>query len=182
MHGKGVIHRDIKPANIMLMEVDGRTVCKLIDLSISAVELESRDEVSQTLRTGTTTLQALAGTPHFMSPEQIQLGKTITSQTDLWSLGVVIFQSLSGQLPFASEETDRMKILYAIVNDQPAQLSDAIEEVGGVSDAISEFTHRALQKGLLQRFDSAAEMEAALWEVTKSSGDERFGLFISYRV
>eukprot|EP01045_Picozoa_sp_COSAG04_P001762 COSAG04_NODE_60_length_30221_cov_15.908837_9_plen_246_part_00 len=85
MHGKDVIHRDgtphsfacplpalmrgavtlaVKPSNIMLTEVDGRFICKLIDLSISAVEMSARDDVSQTLRTGTTSLGALAGTPH----------------------------------------------------------------------------------------------------------------------
>ena len=117
IHDKGVIHRDIKPTNLMLTEVDGRNVYKLIDFSISAVERDSREDVSETLQTGTTTLQALAGTPHFMSPEQIREGTAITPQTDLWSLGVVIFQALSGHLPFAPEETDRMKIAYAIVHN-----------------------------------------------------------------
>ena len=182
MHGKGVIHRDIKPANIMLTEVEGRKVYKLIDFSISAVERECREDVSQTLRTGTTTMEALAGTPHFMSPEQVQERTVITRQTDLWSMGVVMFQALSGRLPFAPEESDRMKILYAIVNEPPAQLSDVIAEVGGVSDSISDFTNRCLQKSLSQRFGSAEAMEAALWSVTESSGDEKYGLFISYRV
>ena len=123
-----------------------------------------RDEVSQTLQTGTTTLQAVAGTPHFMSPEQFDEGATITPKTDLWSLGVVIFQSLSGQLPFAPDESEWVKIAFAIVHKEPAHLSDAIEVVGGVSDAMSEFTHRALQKDM-QGFGTAAEMEAALWEL-----------------
>ena len=181
MHGKGVIHRDIKPANIMLTEVDGRIVYKLIDFSISAVERESREDVSQTLRTGTTTLQALAGTPHFMSPEQIQEGTTVTAQTDLWSLGVVMFQALSGHLPFAPEESDRFKIANTIVSKKPPQLLDAIE-AGGVSDSISDIIDHALQKKLLDRFESAEAMESALKEAITSSGGEQFGLFISYRV
>eukprot|EP01046_Picozoa_sp_COSAG06_P043017 COSAG06_NODE_5570_length_3395_cov_9.177161_1_plen_845_part_10 len=182
MHGKTVIHRDIKPANIMLTEVDGRIVYKLIDLSISAVEREAREDVALTLRTGTTTLQALEGTPHFMSPEQIQEGTAVTVQTDLWSLGVVLFQALGGTLPFAAEETDRTKILYAIVNAQPPQLSDVVKEAGGVSDSISDFTDHALQKRLLDRFETAQAMESALEDAISLSGGERFGLFISYRV
>ena len=182
MHGKAVIHRDIKPANIMLTEVDGRIVYKLIDLSISAVEREAREDVSQTLRTGTTSLQALAGTPHFMSPEQIQEGTAVTAQTDLWSLGVVMFQALGGTLPFAAEESDRTKILYAIVNAQPPQLSDVIKEAGGVSVSISDFIDHALQKRLLDRFETAQAMKSALEDAITLSGDERFGLFISYRV
>eukprot|EP01043_Picozoa_sp_COSAG02_P038966 COSAG02_NODE_3043_length_7483_cov_14.489166_2_plen_1135_part_00 len=182
MHSKHVIHRDIKPSNIMMTGVDGRVMHKLIDFSISAVERESRDEVSKTMQTGTATLQALAGTPHFMSPEQIQVGKEITPQTDLWSLGVVVFFALSGVLPFAPEESDRNKIFFSVVNEQAVQLSHAIQEVGAVSDSISEFTDRALKKGLTQRFTSAVDMTAALEEVISSSCNEQFGLFISYRV
>ena len=54
----------MKPSNIMFTETDGHAVCKLIDLSISAVEMAAREDVSQTLRTGTTNLAAQAGTPH----------------------------------------------------------------------------------------------------------------------
>ena len=57
----------VKPSNIMLTEVDGRTICKLIDLSISAVEMNAREAVSQTLRTGTTSLEGMVGTPHCAS-------------------------------------------------------------------------------------------------------------------
>ena len=181
MHGHGVIHRDLKPANIVLTKVDGRLVGKLIDFSISAVERESRDDVSQTLRTGTTTLGELAGTPHYMSPEQIREGVTITAQTDLWSLGVVMYESLSGVLPFAPKEHDRFKITEAIVTKEPPEISDAIEarvkehdkvhEVGAVTDGIASFTLRALQKDLTQRFGSAAEMIAALNDAITMSGD-----------
>ena len=62
-----LMFRTVKPSNIMLTEVDGRTICKLIDLSISAVEMEAREGVSQTLRTGTTSLEGMAGTPHCAS-------------------------------------------------------------------------------------------------------------------
>jgi serine/threonine-protein kinase len=113
----------------MLTEKEGRLVCKLIDFSISAVEQDSRADVSQTLQTGTTSLGALAGTPHYMSPEQIQEGLVITPQTDLWSLAVVVFECLSGVLPFAPKEGNKLKICYAIMHTEAPELTNVVEEV-----------------------------------------------------
>ena len=182
MHEQNVIHRDIKPSNIMLTEVDGRLICKLIDFSISAVEYEARADVGMTIQTGTISLGALAGTAHYMSPEQIQEGVVVTPQADLWSLGVVIFECLSGALPFAPKESDMFKICNAIMSKEAPELSDIIEEVGAVSEAVVTFVHTALLKDLSQRFGTAAEMTAGLEEVISTSGDDEFGLFISYRV
>eukprot|EP01046_Picozoa_sp_COSAG06_P062374 COSAG06_NODE_14050_length_1194_cov_1.315982_1_plen_197_part_10 len=162
---------------IMLTEVDGRTLFKLIDLSISAVEEDARADVSNTLATGTTSLAALAGTAHYMSPEQIQEGVVVTPQTDLWSLGVVMFECLSGLLPFAAEESDRFKIAFAVINPAQAapELSDVIEEVGAVSEGMVAFVQQALQKDLSRRFGTAAIMTAALDEMLTMSGDDAFG-------
>ena len=161
MHDKKVIHRDIKPSNIMLTEVDRRTTYKVIDLSIAAVEAEARDGVSQTLQTGTTSLGALAGTPHYMSPEQVQEGVVATAQTDLWSLGVVMFECLSGKLPFAPQESDRFKIALAIGNPalNAPEVADIIEEVGAVSEGMVAFVSQALQKDIAYRFGTAAIMQ-----------------------
>ena len=104
MHSKQVIHRDVKPANIMRCGGDDRGaagVYKLIDLGIAAVELGAQGGVSETMQTGTTGLAALVGTPHYMSPEQLRAGVVVTHQTDLWSLGVVMFTVLTGACPFA---------------------------------------------------------------------------------
>jgi serine/threonine-protein kinase len=182
MHDKNVIHRDLKPENIMLTEVDGRIIFKLIDLSISAVEEDARADVSKTLATGTTSLRGLAGTPHYMSPEQFDGDVAVSIQADLWGLGVVMFECLSGVLPFAKEVHDRNRIAYAIVNKPAPELSDVIEEVGAVSDGMVAFVQQALQKDLSRRFGTAAAMTAALDEMFTMSADDRFGLFISYRV
>ena len=183
VHGKNVIHRDIKPSNIMLAEVDGRQVYKIIDFSISAVEREARADVAKTLRTGTTSLGALAGTAHYMSPEQIQEGCVVTPQTDLWSLGVVMFECLSGVLPFAPAERDRFRICYAIVSGgEPPELCELVEEVGAVSESMATVVRNALQKNLSQRYATATEMSASLDDMLTTSGHERFALFISYRV
>lgn len=181
MHSQGVIHRDIKPANICLTEVDGQRLYKLIDLSIAAMELGNRDGVSKTLVTGTTGLAALIGTPHYMSPEQFSEGVVVTTQTDLWSLGVVMFEALGGAKPFGRRDTDRNVISYAIVNTSAPALDDEIEEVGVVSEPMSSVVSRALKKDLGQRFQTAADMRQALEDAIKFQGDETFSLFISYR-
>ena len=177
MHTRGVTHGGLRPANILFTEVDGRHVAKLINFSIAAVERETSD-LRTMLATTTHSLQALVGTPHYMSPEQYLEDVRVTAQTDLWSLGVVLFESLSGVLPFASAETDLYKIGYTIVSKEPPELSDVIEEVGTVTDGINHFTLRALQKDLLQRFSSAAEMTVALNDAIATTG-ANFGLFIS---
>ena len=117
-----------------------------------------------------------------MSPEQFDADVVVSIQTDLCSLGMVIFECLSGVQPFAQGVRDRNKISYAIVNKEALELADVIEEVGAVSEGMSAFVHKALLKGLSQRFCTAAEMTAALNEMLTMSGDESFGLFISYRV
>jgi tRNA A-37 threonylcarbamoyl transferase component Bud32 len=181
MHEKSVIHRDIKSANIVLTEKDGRVLSKLIDFSIAAVEMGARDDVSKTMLTGTTALQSAVGTAHYMSPEQIQAGMVVTPQTDLWSLGVVLYECLSGALPFAPLESNHFKVTNAIVNTEPPELSDVIEEVGAVSDPVAAVVLCALEKDMSKRFATAADMIAALEKATQMSGDERFDLFISYR-
>ena len=183
MHEKKVIHRDIKPSNIMMTEVDDRLVFKLIDFSISAVEQDARADVSNTLQTSTTNLRGQLGTPHYMSPEQFDEDVVVSPQTDLWSLGVVMFECLSGKLPFAAKEHNRNKITQSVMNKQAPEISDVItDEVGVVSKGMSAFISYALEKDLTQRFQTAAEMTKALEETLRASSDDQFGLFISYRV
>ena len=185
MHKRDVIHRDIKPSNIMLTQVDGQLLYKLIDFSISAVDRDARPNVSGTLSTSTTGLAAMVGTPHYMSPEQFTEGLVVTAQTDLWSLAVVMFEALSGTLPFAQSETvDDVKIMLAVrdIGTIAPRLGSVIEEVGAVSEPMCDFVSMALQKDSSKRFGTAVEMQEALDAAMNYQGDDAFGLFISYRV
>eukprot|EP01045_Picozoa_sp_COSAG04_P017418 COSAG04_NODE_1540_length_6420_cov_3.248220_4_plen_404_part_00 len=196
MHRRDVIHRDIKPANIMRTQASGELLYKLIDLSISAVERDARTGVSNTLRTDTTSLDAMAGTAHCesqalvpntclcslklalfadMSPEQVREGVCVTAQTDLWSLGVVMFQALSGTLPFAPEERDKFKIARAIENDKAAP-----ELPSGSSASMATFVAKALQKDISTRHQTAHEMQHALLHREPLNAPGRWDAMISY--
>src|SRR6185369_6574321 len=94
-HEAGVVHRDIKPANVFLLETDGELVVKLLDFGVARFTDVGVDTSTKT--------SALIGTPYFMSPEQHMNPKGIDLRADLWSVAVVLFACLTGELPFRGE-------------------------------------------------------------------------------
>jgi serine/threonine protein kinase len=162
LHEKDVIHRDIKTTNIVRSTAMGpgkTTLWKLIDFTIAAIDRDARQDVTMTMRTGTDSLAAIEGTPHFMSPEQFIPGLVVNRLTDLWSLGVVMFVILKGSYPFAPHsEVDRNKISYAVVN----MAAPVAQEIGVVSAGMSEVIKKALKNDRRDRFASAQEMASAL--------------------
>jgi eukaryotic-like serine/threonine-protein kinase len=93
-HQKGIIHRDIKPSNILIAETDGRPQCKVIDFGVARAVDTLADE-PQLTRT-----QELVGTPIYMSPEQVLDGSQVDTRSDIYSLGVVLYELMVGALPF----------------------------------------------------------------------------------
>ena len=141
-HRQGVVHRDIKPGNIMLLE-DGRI--KVTDFGIARVI-----DASQTA-TG-----VILGTPSYMSPEQVA-GKTVDGRSDLFSLGVVLYQLLAGTKPFKGDNINA--ILYAITNNTYTPLS---EKVPDLPPCVERIIQKLLAKGVTKRFQSAAQLAKAV--------------------
>jgi eukaryotic-like serine/threonine-protein kinase len=145
-HAQGVVHRDIKPANIILTRQD---VPKIIDFGLARL-------VSTT--TGTQTLGLTTGTIGYMSPEQT-LGKAVDARTDVWSLGVMLIEMLTGANPFQRETASA--ILFAIVNEPPAPPTSAPPE-------LQKIIYRALSKDPAGRYSDCGEMAEDL-ETFRSS-------------
>jgi eukaryotic-like serine/threonine-protein kinase len=142
-HSRGVIHRDIKPANIMIT-TDGSV--KIMDFGIARVMGTSR----------MTLTGRLVGTPSYMSPEQIT-NAAIDARSDIYSLGIVLFQMLTGEVPF--RRTSDFAVLQAQVLDQPPSPR---EIVGNVPPAVEAILVKALAKAPADRFQSAAEFLEAI--------------------
>ncbi len=133
VHEKGLIHRDIKPSNFML---DGRGNIKLLDFGIAKSQDASSAEYTQT----GTGLQM--GTPMYMSPEQIVSTKAVTTQSDIYSLGVVLWQMVTGLKPYNSTTLSTFQIQAKIVNDPLPETNSNWDDL----------IRKATQKDLKDRF------------------------------
>ena len=145
IHDAGIIHRDIKPANIWLEKEKG--IAKVIDFGLAQAD-------DWTLRKNTS--GNVAGTPQYMSPEQVR-GEPLTEQSDLYSLGVLLFHALSGRMPH--DEPDVHRQLAAIVARAPTKLADAKKDL---PIPLCRLVDRLLAKDLTSRPKSADEVRAEL--------------------
>ncbi len=145
-HARGIIHRDIKPANVMVNAPvhsgTGGGLVKIVDFGLA--KLAGGGQLTQT---GVT-----MGTVAYMSPEQAR-GTPVDARTDVWSLGVVLYEMLTGERPFRGEY--EQAILYAILNESPPPVAD-------VPPAPAHIIARCLEKDPDRRYASAAELEADL--------------------
>jgi len=150
-HNKGLVHRDLKPDNVMLLdEPTEHNRIKVLDFGLARLTgMESAG--GRLTRTG-----AVFGTPQYMSPEQA-IGRGVDARTDLYAVGVMLFEGLAGEVPFDSEEP--LVVLRAQVEAPVPDLPDDLPE------ALRELVKRSLAKDCEERFSSAAEMRQALAEV-----------------
>jgi len=150
-HAKGIIHRDLKPENLFCAtEPDGQVVIKIVDFGVSK-QLSGRRMRAQT-NPGES-----VGSPQYMSPEQITSPSDVDARTDIWSLGVVMFELLTGVLPFRGAGTAR--ICAAVLTDAVPPLSNYRNDV---PPALEFIVRRCLEKDRERRFADVAQLSAAL--------------------
>jgi eukaryotic-like serine/threonine-protein kinase len=142
-HQQGVVHRDIKPANLMWL-TDSRVV-KLTDFGIARIADSSKTKTGMVL-----------GTPSYMSPEQLA-GKKVDGRSDLFSLGVTLYQLLTGQLPF---QADSMATLMFKIANEPHTTATVVRP--DLPPALNAVINRALEKDLNKRYQRGGELAAEL--------------------
>ena len=149
-HSAGIVHRDLKPSNLFLAKQrDRRTMVKVLDFGISKVE----DPKSAPLtRTAT-----MMGSAHYMSPEQLTSSKDVDARTDIWSLGVILYEIISGVRPFEAETMP--EIVAQILQNRPKRLG---ELRGDVPRDLELVIARCLASSPQERFPSVADLATAL--------------------
>jgi len=145
-HERGLVHRDVKPANILIAGRSGREHCYLTDFGLT----KQTSSISGLTGTG-----ELVGTIEYVSPEQIR-GETVDARADVYSLGCVLYECLSGERPFARDS--EVATLWAHVNEPPAALATTHAELGTEIDPVMT---RALAKAPADRYGSCGELVAS---------------------
>ncbi len=151
-HALGIVHRDIKPANLFITRrADGTLLLKVLDFGISKIQTTSG------LLTAT---QTAMGTPAYMSPEQMRSSHDVDHRSDIWSLGVVIYELLQGAPPFGGDTFSSM--VLKVVNEPLPKLT--VRLPGDLDDVV----YRCLEKDPARRFQSTAELAQAIAKYAQS--------------
>jgi len=149
-HAAGIVHRDLKPANIFLARrADGSSVVKVLDFGISKLSRGSDPQI--------TTTSAQMGSPLYMSPEQLRRTKDVDARGDIWALGVILQELVTGEAPFMADSLP--EIIAMILSEPPLSMRLRRPEVSVQLEAVVK---RCLEKDPDARFRNVAELARAL--------------------
>uniref|UniRef100_UPI003D0C1DC7 serine/threonine-protein kinase n=1 Tax=Haliangium sp. TaxID=2663208 RepID=UPI003D0C1DC7 len=156
-HAQGMVHRDIKPSNLFIVRGPaGQPLLKVLDFGIAKAPTD--------LDHGATSTQAVLGTPAYMSPEQMRSSKYVDARTDIWSLGVVLYELVSGVRPFQADSFASLCLKVAMEPTPP--IDPALIPTG-----LAAVIERCLEKDYGRRYQNVAELAAALAAFSRSPGD-----------
>ena len=154
-HAQGIVHRDLKPSNLFLARrgESGGVVVKVLDFGISKANQSALGETPGAL----TSTKAMLGSPLYMSPEQLRSSKNVDARADIWAMGIIMFELMTGSLPFMGENLGE---LFAAIleNDAPLLRSRAPDVSAGLEAVVA----RCLQRKPENRFQSVADLEREL--------------------
>ena len=151
-HAIGIIHRDMKPSNCFVVNKDGEEdFVKILDFGISKIQKPGSASLTQT--------NSALGTPLYMSPEQARSPRDVDARSDLYSVGVIIYELLTGHTPFNSESGEFTEILFKLFTAEPPRVESTRPDL---PPELATAVHKALARDVNDRFSSALEMAEAL--------------------
>ncbi len=153
-HALGIVHRDLKPANLFLAQrADGGTTIKVLDFGIAKASNPFGEGGNHSL----TSTKSMLGSPLYMSPEQLRSAKNVDARADVWAIGVIMYELLTGTVPFNGETLGE---LFIAILEQPAP--PVMHRRGDVPQILSEAISRSLVRAPEQRFQNVAELAQAI--------------------
>ncbi len=155
-HAKGIVHRDLKPSNLFLARrVDGTPLVKVLDFGVSKIKMT--DVGAPAMRQDLTASGTIMGSPLYMSPEQVRSSRDVDARSDVWALGVILYELLTGGPPFLGETLG--ETFAHILGDDPAPLRQRRPDVPA---ELATVVGRCLERDIERRFQTVAALAVQL--------------------
>ncbi len=169
-HGKGIVHRDVKPENVFLLRRGELDVIKVVDFGVSKA-VRSREDGAELLRLTRTGM--VLGTPLYMSPEQARGNEDVDARADVWAVGVMMYECLTGEVPFRAN--NYLGVISQVLTQEiqpPSQLRPEL----GIPPAVESVVMRAMAKNRDDRYPDMATLERDIDRLL--AGDPNVGLAV----
>ena len=166
-HGAGIIHRDLKPANIMIEVVGEKEIPRILDFGIATAVIADT-KLESSLEGGLKDKKGFVGSPYYMPPEQFK-GVEMGFYTDLYSLGVITYECLTGQKPYTGKTP---KEVYQKIKQGPPVPVDELQPAVGKVPGLAELVTKSLERNPEKRFQSAKEFYEALNNIMSGKSEE----------